>query len=76
MWTKISNCGKQLTLHSIVREIQDGLIKVYDIIGVEYDQYKLELKTSDDKPVAGKHRNILNGQQLLKYKFEVEVKGS
>ena len=76
MWTKISNCGKQLTLHSIVREIQDGLIKVYDIIGVEYDQYKLELITRDDKPVTGKHRNILNGQQLLKYKFEVEVKGS
>ncbi len=74
MWTKIINCGKQLTLHSIVREIQDGLIKVYDIIEVEYDQYKLELMTRDNKTVEGKHRNILNSQQLLRYQFEVQVK--
>lgn len=74
MWTKINDCGKQLTIHSKVREKVDTHFKVYDIIEVEFDQYKLELILSNNLAPAEKQHNILNCQQLLQYQFEVDEK--
>ena len=74
MWTKINDCGKQLTIHSKVREKVDTHFKVYDIIEVEFDQYKLELILSSNLAPAEKQHNILSCQQLLQYQFEVDEK--
>ena len=74
MWTIINDCGKQLTVHSKIREKVDNLFKVYDIIEVEFDQYKLELIFSNNLAPAEKQHNILNCRQLLQYQFEVEEK--
>ena len=74
MWTIINDCGKQLTVHSKIREKVDNFFNVYDIIEVEFDQYKLELIFSNNLAPAEKQHNILNCRQLLQYQFEVEEK--
>ena len=76
MWTTLSDCGKQLTIHSKVREKAGEKSKEYFIIEVEFDQYKLELISVDDLPVAEKLRQILTCAQLVHYNFEIEESGS
>lgn len=72
MWNLITDCGKQLTILSTVRERVDNSFLLYKIIEVEFDQYKLELTNRDSMPVTEKIHNILNCQQLVQYHFEVE----
>jgi hypothetical protein len=72
MWKLIKDCGKHLTVETIVRERVDNSFLVYKIIEVEFDQYKLELTNRDNLPVEEKIHNILNCDQLLQYHFEVE----
>ena len=74
MWTIINDCGKQLTLHSTIREKVDSHFNIYEIIEVEFDQYKLELIFSNNLAPAEKQHNILSCQQLMQYQFEVEEK--
>ena len=74
MWTIINDCGKQLTVRSKVREKVDNHFKVYEIIEVEFDQYKLELILSNNLAPAEEQHNILSCRQLLQYQFEVEEK--
>ena len=76
MWTIITDCGKQLTIHSKLREKVDTHYKIYDLSEIEFDQYHLELLSVDDLPVAVKQHNVLTAEQILKYHFEVEHKES
>ena len=73
MWTKLNDCGKQLTIHSKLREKDDDQVKVYEIIEVEFDQYKLELIDTNDAAIAEKLRQVLNCEQLVRHGFEVEI---
>lgn len=75
MWTLITDCGKQLTIHSKVRENQDAHIIVYQIVEVESDQYKLKVIERNNLPAAQDVQNKLSCLQLKKYAFEVEQKG-
>lgn len=75
MWEIIQDCGKQLTIHSRVREKPGHVYKVYDIIEVEFDQYHLHLLTENDNPAAEDLRQVLTCTQLLQYGFEVENSG-
>lgn len=75
MWTLITDCGKQLTIHSKVREKEDTYLALYEIIEVESDQYKLNLIERNNVVVAEKVNAKLNCTQLIKYAFEVEQKG-
>ncbi|MEO9003235.1 MAG: hypothetical protein ABI288_00785 [Ginsengibacter sp.] len=75
MWTLITDCGKQLTIHSKVREKQDAHIIVYQIVEVESDQYKLKVIERNNLPAAQDVQNKLSCLQLKKYAFEVEQKG-
>jgi hypothetical protein len=74
MWTTIKDCGKQLTIHSKLRETNTNHFKVYDIIEIEFDQYKLELISKDDVPAAEMLHTVLSCEQLIQYQFEVEEK--
>lgn len=74
MWTLITDCGKQLTIHSKVRENQDAHIVVYEIVEVESDQYKLKVIEKNNSPVAEEVKSILSCVQLKKYAFEVDQK--
>ncbi|MEO6252616.1 MAG: hypothetical protein ABIO79_04890 [Ferruginibacter sp.] len=73
MWQPIRDCGKQLTIHSLLRERRDNSYRVYEIIEVEFDQYHLQLLNEDDKPTEDL-RQILNCEQLLQYRFQVDLK--
>lgn len=73
MWTKINDCGKQLTIHSKVREVDGDQVKQYDIVEVEFDQYKLELLNTNNPVTNEKLQQVLSGEQLLQYGFEVET---
>jgi len=73
MWEPIRDCGKQLTIHSRVRERRDNGYRVYEIIEVEFDQYHLQLLGEDDKTTE-ELRQVLNSTQLLEYRFQVELK--
>jgi len=73
MWQPIGDCGKQLTIHSRLREKLDDGYRLYDITEVEFDQYHLHLLSENDKP-AEDLRQILNCTQLVEYGFEVELK--
>ncbi len=73
MWQPITDCSKQLTIHSKLRERLDNGFRIYDIIEVEFDQYHLQLLSENDKPTEVL-RQVLNCTQLIKYRFEVELK--
>jgi hypothetical protein len=73
MWQPLTDCAKQLTIHSRLREkLTDGDI-LYEIIEVEFDQYHLH-RLSQDENSADDFSQVLNCQQLLEFAFEVEVK--
>lgn len=72
MWKTITNCGKQLTIHSKVREKNDDYLKIYEIVEVEFDQYKLKLIEKNGQPADEEGRPVITCQQLKKYGFEVE----
>jgi hypothetical protein len=73
MWQPLQDCGKQLTIHSRLREKLDDGYNLYEIVEVEYDQYHLQLLEKDD--TAGESlRQVLNAAQLIEYGFEVEAK--
>ena len=74
MWITINDCGKQLTIHSKLREKVDTHYKIYDLNQIEFDQYHLELLSTADVPVTVKQHNVFTCEQLLTYHFEVEVK--
>ncbi|MEO8961186.1 MAG: hypothetical protein ABI325_04850 [Ginsengibacter sp.] len=75
MWTLITDCGKQLTIHSKVREDHETHIVVYEIVEVESDQYKLKVIERNNSPAAQDVQYKLSCLQLKKYAFEVEQKG-
>jgi hypothetical protein len=72
MWTIIKDCGKQLTIHSKLREKVDADYKVYDLSEIEFDQYHLELVSLGDVVSTEKQHIVLTCDQLRKYHFEVE----
>ncbi|MEO6732725.1 MAG: hypothetical protein ABIN01_16000 [Ferruginibacter sp.] len=72
MWTKINDCGKQLTVHSKIREENEGQFKVYDIIEIEFDQYKVELILKENVQEVEKIHQVFSCEQLVQYNFEVE----
>lgn len=76
MWILITNCGKQLTINSKVREKSEAHQAVYVIVEVESDQFKLKLLERNNLPVTEEVTPVLNCMQFLKYKFEVEEKNS
>ena len=75
MWTLITDCGKQLMLHSRIMEKNEAFIKLYEIVEVEFDQYKLKLIEKNNSSATEKGRPVLSCSQLKKYAFEVEQKG-
>ncbi|MEO9021239.1 MAG: hypothetical protein ABI237_17445 [Ginsengibacter sp.] len=75
MWALITNCGKQLTINSKVRENSDGHLAVYKIVEVESDQFKLKLIEKNNSPVSEEVGPVLSCIQMLQYAFEVEQKG-
>ncbi|HMK03049.1 MAG TPA: hypothetical protein VK489_02615 [Ferruginibacter sp.] len=74
MWKPINDCGKQLTIHSRIREKLDNGYKIYDITEVEFDQYQLHLVAENDQPPAEEQRQTLNCEKIVAYRFEVETK--
>ncbi len=76
MWISIKDCGKQLTVHSKIREVNGNQIKIYDVVEVENDQYKLELITRNDLLITDKLQQTLSCQQLVTFNFEVEQGGT
>lgn len=75
MWKLITDCGKQLTIHSKVREKNDDYLKLYEIVEVEFDQYKLKLIEKNNQPATEEGKPVITCLQLKKYAFEVEQKG-
>jgi hypothetical protein len=75
MWTTITDCGKQLTIHSRVMEKNDAFTKLYEIVEVEFDQFKLNLLEKNNSPATEKAMTVFSCSQLKKYAFEVEKKG-
>ena len=74
MWTPLTHCGKQLTIHSKVREKNDDHIGLYEIIEVEFDQYKLKLLERNNAVPSKVTEVKLSCLQLIRYGFEVEDK--
>ena len=75
MWKLITNCSRQLTIHSKIREKDNDLFTIFEIVEVEFDQYKLKLIEKKNLPVADGVEQILNCRQLIEYGLEVEQKG-
>lgn len=72
MWTPLTNCSQQLRLHSKIRERAGEYTIIYDVVTIEFDQYKLAITSKDDVPVTDSQFNVLNCEQLLHYHFEVD----
>ena len=73
MWTKINDCGKQLTIHSKLREQNDDQVKLYEIVEVEFDQYKVDRIDINNSVIAEKLQQVLSCEQLVQNGFEVEA---
>jgi hypothetical protein len=74
MWTLITNCARQLTIHSKIKESSENYLAVYEIAEVEFDKYNLNLLERNNIPPLVKVEVKLNCPQLIKYGFEVEEK--
>jgi hypothetical protein len=74
MWTSLTNCGKQLTVHSKLREKNEDFTKLYEIVEVEFDQYKLKLLEKNNTAPEKEAEVKLSCRQLIQYGFEVEEK--
>ena len=74
MWTSLTNCDKQLTIHSKLREKNEDHVKLYEIVEVEFDQYKLKLLEKNDTAPEKEVEVKLSCHQLIQYGFEVEEK--
>lgn len=72
MWKPLTNCSKQLRIHSKVRERAGQYSIIYDVVDIEFDQYKLAIVSKDDVPVTDSDHNILSCEKLLSYNFEVD----
>lgn len=72
-WIKLYDCGKQLSIHSKIREMVNEGYKVYNINEVEFDQFHLELINHNGNAIVEKQHNILTCKQLIDYNFEVLV---
>lgn len=72
MFIPINDCGKQLTINSTVREKDCDDTKLYRIIEIEFDQYKLELLHRNSIPEPGKLFQVLTCEQLVQFHFEVD----
>ena len=76
MWTSLTNCNKQLTIHSKLREKNEEHVKLYEIAEVEFDRYKLKLLEKDNVAPEKQVQVKLDCLQLIQYGFEVEEKNS
>ncbi|HXS54558.1 MAG TPA: hypothetical protein VN726_00460 [Hanamia sp.] len=74
MWTLITNCARQLTIHSKIRENSENYAAVYEIAEVEFDKYNLRLLERNNVAPLEKVEVKLNCAQLIQYAFEVEEK--
>lgn len=74
MWILITDCGKQVTIHSRVREMNDVYLKLYEIVEVEFDQYKLKLVEKNNVAATEEGKPVITCLQLKQYAFEVEQK--
>ena len=72
MWTLLTDCAKQIVPHCKLREKNDDYIKIYEIVEVESDQYKLQLVTKNDLTPTEEEVVVLKCQQLMAYNLEVE----
>jgi len=73
MWKPVTDCGKQVTINSRLREKLDDDYKTYIIAEVEFDQYHLQPDPESSKSSEA-FRHILDCTQLIDHGFEVEVK--
>ena len=74
MWNSLTNCGRQLTIHSKLREKNEDYVALYQITEVEFDQYKLKLLERNNIPPVKDTEVKLSCLQLVRYGFEVEEK--
>jgi hypothetical protein len=74
MWKPLTNCGRQLTIHSKLREKNENYVALYEITEVEFDQYKLKLLERNNIPPVKNTEVKLSCLQLIRYKFEIEEK--
>lgn len=72
MWTPLTNCNKQLTIHSKLRETDGQHVKLYEITEVEFDKYKLKLLEKDNVVSEKLVQVKLKCSQLTRFNFEVE----
>ncbi len=72
MWTSLTDCGKQLTIHSKLREKNEEYVALYEITEVEFDRYRLKLLERNNLPPDKEVEVKLNCSQLIQYNFEVE----
>lgn len=76
MWIPLTHCGQQLTIHSKLRERNEDYVALYEIVEVEFDQYKLKLLERNNLPPDTEVEVKLSCAQLIQYNFEVEKKDS
>lgn len=74
MWKSVTSCSRQLTIHSKVRTQADNYIALYDIVEIEFDQFKLKLLERNNVPPIEAVDVTLSCTQILQYNFEVEEK--
>jgi hypothetical protein len=72
MWKPLTNCGRQLTDHSKLREKNEDYVALYEITEVEFDQYRLKLLERNNLPPAKEFEVKLSCAKLIQYGFEVE----
>ncbi len=76
MWAPLTNCNKQLTIHSKLRETNGQHVKLYEITEVEFDKYKLKLLEKDNVVSEKLTQVKLTRSQLTRFNFEVEENNS
>ncbi len=73
MWTALTNCSKQITVHTKLKETDEGFVKLYEVVSIEFDQFKLKLLEKNGMVPVVTVQLDLSCDQLKKYGFEAEA---
>ena len=74
MWKQIIDPNKEITVNCKLKQMSEGIEKIYNTNIVEYDQFHIQLLNKNNFPVTEVMRMTLSPKQILDYKFQVEVK--
>ncbi len=75
VWIPLTDYAKQLILHCKLRERNDDSTNIYEVIEIEFDQYKLKQLSKNNVSLQEAVEIIVTSEQIMSFKFDIQCPG-